>query len=137
MMKNRQLSYAQACAILNDYQYLIGEPFDYDYRIDMIMVAPNNKISQWQFVRDTLDRKDTSIHLYENLSAGWDVIVVSKFPQPMGGFRVKDLRTYLKETGTFYNGARYEENNKTVIPFPDLHGYVHLRTPQARMQVHI
>lgn len=136
-MKTRQLSYAQACAIQNDYQYLIGEPFDYDYRIDMIMVVPKNRISQRQYVLDTIHRKDVSIQLYENLNEGWDVVLVSRSGYPAPGFRTKDLRSYLAETGTFYNAARYEGSQHTLIPFPDRYGYVHLSTPQPHIQVHI
>lgn len=106
-MKTKYLAYAQAYAMSQDYQHLSGEPFNDDYRIDFVTIAPYSPILQWQFVRNILSGENPNACLRKYPGDRYDVIVVSKCRDSLAGFLIKDLRTYLEVTGTFFNSVRY------------------------------
>jgi hypothetical protein len=107
-MKTKYLSHAQACAICHDYQFLRGEPFDGSRPIDMVTVAPYSRILQWQFLEAVLHQgRPVGASLIEgNPSGRYNVILVSR-QEEEPGFRVKDLRMYLKEAEMPFDESRY------------------------------
>ncbi len=114
-MKTKYLAYAQACAISKDYQYLKGDVFGQDHRIDIISVAPYSRILQWQFVSNLLKGMSTKALLDANHSGKYDVIAVARTGDEQA-FKIIDLRSLLVEKGVAFDPARYNCLRNHNIP---------------------
>lgn len=121
-MKVKYLSYAQAYAIYNDYQYLQDEQLANNANFDIMTIAPYSRILQWQFVRRLLQgTAPVSALLDDNVSARYDVIVVSKTPNASTPFSIMDLRTYLHKADISFDLSRYSCLRSCELPMASAH----------------
>ena len=111
-MKTNYLSYAQASAICEDYQCLIGELFtpgdDGDGLIRQVVVAPYSRILQWKFIRSLLREinPQTAADICPN--GKYDVLLLpDQIKRDSLNYRAKTVRHYLKEQGKELNLSDY------------------------------
>jgi len=108
-MKINYFNFSQAQALCEDYQSLVGQPFEAGEPSDIVgqvVVAPYSRILQWQFVRSLL--KGVSHQDVVSPDGKYDVLVL---PEHKGGstinIRVKSLRIFLVEHGFQYKPELY------------------------------
>ncbi len=112
-MKTKYLSGAQATAISQDYQTLVGKPFGHDdgtptnRTIALVTVAPYSRILQWSFARLLAKGVPPVEALKQWPLDRFDVILLAFDPGRPSDFLLKDLRSYLSETGEAFDVSRY------------------------------
>lgn len=115
-MKIKYFTGAQANAVSQDHQSLVGQPFgDADgaptnRTISAVTVSPYSKILQWSFAR-LLAKGVSPIDALKQWPLNrFDVIVLSYNPANPADFLLKDLRSYLEETGQSFDSNRYRRS---------------------------
>ena len=93
--------------IARDYQFLCGKPINADYSIEQVMIVPYSRILQWRHISAHMAGQLDIARLLVNPADRYDVVVVSSCNAVESGFICKDIRTYLQETGAFFNHTRY------------------------------
>ena len=110
-MKVKYPNYRQALSLMNDYQFLIGKPFEtelLDNAVKQILVAPYSSILQWQFLRDVNRGIYPTSALHICKDGRFDVLVLSELKKnDKGGFLWKDLRSYLREHNHPFDMSKY------------------------------
>jgi len=113
-MKIKYLNYSQAKAICNDYQYLVGRPYENTDNntesnniVHQVVTAPYSRILQWQFMRSVVRgvSPEQAIEICPN--GRYDVLVLPEQDRRAISFRMKSLRSYLSEHGIDYNQEIY------------------------------
>ena len=108
-------------AVSQDYQNLVGQAFGTsdgmptNRAISLVTIAPYSRILQWSFARLLAKGHSTVDALKRWPLARFDVVVISLNPADTTDFLLKDLRSYLNETGQAFNGSRYRRN---ALPQP-------------------
>jgi len=104
-MKNKYFSRSQASAVHKDYQHLVGKPFGQDgdtpteRAVSIVTYAPYSRILQWSFARLVAKGATADEAMQQWQVDRYDVLALSHDPATPNRFFVKDLRTYLEETG--------------------------------------
>ena len=101
-MKVKYLTLSQAIAIGNEYQYLVGRPFEKDNPlsalIEQIVVAPYSKIMQWEFLRRLAKGSPWAEAIEICVNRRYDVLILpADYSRNNKTFGVKELRRYLEE----------------------------------------
>lgn len=100
-------SYAQACAICKQYQYLVGRPFNTRARIDAVVVAPYNSVLQANVLQDHVWGLPCPEDYFPADSNGqYDVLAIT-LTTDARGYRAKDIRMMLAELDMRFSPERY------------------------------
>jgi len=113
-MKIKYFNYSQAKAISNDFQHLIGRPYEKELLteklVGSIMIAPYSRILQWQFMRMLLRGTTHEEALSICPNGRFDLLVVpDRDVYTPVGYDVKTLRNYLEEHNLEFNTEMYQE----------------------------
>jgi hypothetical protein len=97
-MKNGPFDFAMAEKICDQYQYLVGQPFELSNpvysKIQAVVVSPYSTLDKWLFVHIYDEEKNPEKALSFYKKSAYDVIVMAYINEHEMTF--KDLRTYLK-----------------------------------------
>lgn len=123
-MKIKYLTGAQAHAISQDFQHLVNCPFGEadgtptPRSICAVTVAPYSRILQWSFARLLAKGMPVIDALKQWPLDRFDVIVLSYNPANPTDFLLKDLRSYLEETGETFDASRYRRGARRTPATP-------------------
>ncbi len=100
-MKVKYLNYEQAAALSENFQRLVGRPFNrggQENFVRQVVIAPYSRIIQWQFVRSVIKGTPPDEALTLCVNNRYDVILLSsRLKNEDGAYEIKTLGNYLAE----------------------------------------